>query len=47
MKNRDGSATLIAIVILTILSAAIVFKYENYHTEMNLVHKITETYKYQ
>lgn len=44
MRNKHGSATLIAIIFVLIISTILVFRYNMYHWEIENFHRIIKNY---
>ena len=45
MNKKRGSATLIAIIILSVLSIFLLIKYEKYNAEMQTINKMIKSYE--
>lgn len=45
MIKKCGSATLIAIVVLSVLSIFLLIKYEKYNAEMQTINKMIKSYE--
>lgn len=44
MRNKKGSATMVAILIALIISSILLVKYEKYNTEIQTINKIIKSY---